>query len=361
MKGRVRPLIFGEYPGIKNKIGWISLGRFPTPVEPLTGSGPGNIWIKRDDKSSVIYGGNKVRKLEFVLADATRKGKDRVVTMGGIGTNHGLATAVFCKRLGMSCTLILFYQPVTSYVRRNLLLFHRYGAELIYAKNMLLAGIDFYTTARLKYPGAYFLYAGGSTALGCLGFVDAAFELKSQVDMGMIPEPRYIVCALGSNGTMAGLSLGCMLAGLDTEVIGVRVAASHIGPIKIASPDAVRDLMLKTYRLLKRTSSSVPELNLTDRPHVMDGYFGDGYGYPTAKGLAAAEFMKQNHGIELDPTYTSKTFAAVLDLAKANPDQPILYWHTYNSVDLSSEVSSVDFHDLPSEFHEFFKQKELPV
>lgn len=362
VKEDIQPMLFKIYPGIRDRIGWIPLGRFPTPVEELSGSGLQNIWIKRDDISSTIYGGNKVRKLEFVLADAIRKGKDRVVTMGGIGTNHGLATAVFCKKLGIACTLILFYQPVTSYVRRNLLLFHRHGAQLVYSKGMLKAGIDFYTTLRLRHPRAYFLYAGGSTPIGTLGFVNAVFELKGQIERGEMPKPRYIVCPLGSSGTMAGLSLGCMLGGLDdVDVIGVRVAASNLGPIKIASPDVVRSLMVKTYRLLKDVSSEVPDVNLARLPRVLDGYFGKGYGYPTDEGIAAMRFMRENHGIDLDPTYTSKAFAAVLDLAKANAGGPILYWHTYNSVDLSSEAGSVDYHDLPREFHAFFEKGELPV
>jgi D-cysteine desulfhydrase len=124
----------------------VRLETSPSPVQRLEHLGHGNLWIKREDILSTVYGGNKVRKLEFVLADAIEKHRDRVVTLGALGTNHGLATAIFCQRLGLGCTLLLFDQPVTSYVRRNLLLDHKYGAELVHSGN--LSGSGSTTTSR---------------------------------------------------------------------------------------------------------------------------------------------------------------------------------------------------------------------
>jgi D-cysteine desulfhydrase len=355
-----KPILFEKFPNLRKKIGWVCLGSFPTPVHQIKTLDHTNLWIKRDDMSSVFYGGNKVRKLEFIIGDVFRKKKKRVITIGGIGTNHGLATAVFCDQLGISCSLSLFYQPVTRYVKQNMLLFHKYHADMQYKKSMLGAGLDFYLTKKLEHPCAYLIPAGGSSVLGTLGFVNAAFELKNQIDEGLLPEPEYIFCALGSCGTMAGLSLGCILAGLKTTVIGVRVAASNLGPIPIASPFAVTTLMKKTYSLLKKQGHNIPKLNLPS-PRILDNYFGKGYGYPTREGLISLKILKAREDISLDPTYTSKTFAAVMDFIKDHPGTPTLFWNTYNSVDLSDQANTVNYHDLPKNFHQFFEQKEVPT
>ena len=106
------PILLKEYPELEERIPRISLGKFPTPVQQLHQSGFENLWIKRDDMSSSVYGGNKIRKLEFILGQARKENAAHIITFGGIGTNHGLATAVFCKKLEIKCTLLLFWQPV---------------------------------------------------------------------------------------------------------------------------------------------------------------------------------------------------------------------------------------------------------
>ncbi len=126
------PSLFIEFPELKERIPWVRLGEFPTPVQELRNLGHKNFWIKRDDLTSSLYGGNKVRKLEFALAEGLDKKKKKVLTFGGIGTNHGLATAIFCQKLGLDCSLLLFKQPVTRNVKQNILLFHKYNAKLIY-------------------------------------------------------------------------------------------------------------------------------------------------------------------------------------------------------------------------------------
>lgn len=352
---RSGPLLFDVYPGLSDTIPWTDLGRFPTRVHRLSNLKGRNIWIKRDDESSEEYGGNKVRKLEFTLADALRRGKNRVVTMGGIGTNHGLATAVFCARLGLRCRLLLFDQPVNEYVKRNMLLFLRYGVEFGYYRTMLATGIMYHTLERLRHPRSYFLYAGGSSPLGTLGLVNAMFELKVQIDRGELPSPKYIFCPLGSNGTMAGLSLGSLLTGIDAQVIGVRVTADCIGPISIATPETARDLMKSTYRLMRRHSAAVPSVAIPPQ-RVLDDYVGEGYGCATDGCRRALELLGEREGISLDPTYTAKTFAALLEFTDdpAHRDEPILYWHTYNSVDLSSQAAGVDYRDLPASLRRAF-------
>ncbi len=348
--------LFIRYPELEGAIPRVSLGNFPTPVQRLSHMGHDNLWIKRDDLSSGIYGGNKVRKLEFVLADVIKKGRDKVITMGGIGTNHGLATAVFCHELGLRCKLLLFHQPVNAYVKRNMLLFLKYGAELAYLKGVFRTAATLLLTQRLLNPRSYIIGAGGSSPLGTFGIVNAMFELKEQIDAGILPEPRYIFCPLGSNGTMAGLSLGALLAGLSTTVIGVRVSMEAVGPIAIATAKTVENLMQKTYGLLKKYSRSLPDITI---PHqrVIGDYVGDGYGCATRECRDALSLMIDREGIALDPTYTAKTFAALSDFIKipGHEKEPILFWHTYSSADMTDQAQSVDYRGLPSPLRRIYE------
>ncbi len=351
-----RPILFERYPGLGRNIAWMPLDTSVTRVERLPGLGSDNLWIKRDDLLSPHYGGNKVRKLEFILGDALQKGARRIVTIGGIGTNHGLATAIFCRRLGLACTLILFEQHLTQFVRHNLRLFYHYGAEIIYHPGMVHAGLYYYLLQRLKYPRAYFLPAGGSSLIGTLGFVNAAFELVRQVEAAEMPPPSYIFCATASNGTLAGLALGFALAGFKTSVVGVRAGIDRIGPVQFNTPAAAAAMMKAVYGLMKRNCHDIPELRI-DPPLILNDYVGAGYGIPTEKGLAAVERFRKEAGIKLEPVYTGKTGAAVLDFIgdDSHPHDTVLFWNTFNSVDLSRESEAVDYHNLPEALHRCFE------
>ncbi|HDP79951.1 MAG TPA: pyridoxal-phosphate dependent enzyme [Spirochaetes bacterium] len=349
------PLLFQRYPDLAGKIPWLSLGTFPTRVHRLERCGLENLWVKREDESSSLYGGNKIRKLEFALAEALSAGKKKVVTMGGLGTNHGLATAIFCREAGLSCRLLLFDQPVNEHVRRTMLLCNRYGADMVYAGGMLAAGARFFTLEKFFSRGAYFLPAGGSSPTGCMGAVNAAFELERQVREGKLPRPRYIICALGSGGTLAGLALGTKLAGMDTEVLGVLVTVKRAAGYPVATTGTVKKLMKSTLALLHRHSALVPPVKVA-APAIIEGYLGDGYGCDTGECLDAMAFMKEREGIDLDPTYTGKCFAAVRDFVARMPAPGnVLYWHSYNSVDLASGVSGADWTALPKVFHRYFQ------
>ena len=354
--------IFTEYSQLEGRLPWIQLGKFPTPVEQLTHLNHPGLWIKRDDISSALYGGNKVRKLEFSLAQILSKKKKQVVTIGGIGTNHGLATAIFCQQLGLKCTLLLFRQPVTRLVKQNLKLFHYYGAELVFKGSLLNTALHYGLFQRFVYPWANFLYAGGSSVEGTIGFVNAAFELKAQIDDGLLPEPDLIFCPLGTNGTLVGLNLGVRLAGLKSRVVGVRITSSKLGPLNVANETAAGKLMKAVYKRLKAFSPDCPTIKL-NAPEILHQYMGDGYGHPTEQGREACQRVKENENITLDPVYTSKTFAAVLEYCSqpANTNQNILYWHTYNSIDLSQQADSVDYLELPQPLHRFFQVPEVYV
>jgi 1-aminocyclopropane-1-carboxylate deaminase/D-cysteine desulfhydrase-like pyridoxal-dependent ACC family enzyme len=351
--------LFARFPELEETLPRFPLGDFPTPVERLSHLGHDNLWIKRDDLTSSVYGGNKVRKLEFTLADALGRGCRQVITMGGIGTNHGLATAIFSREAGLACKLLLFPQPVNDYVKQNMLLFCRYGAELKYHKGPLRAGAALMVTQRLLNPGAYILEAGGSSPVGTVGLVNAMFELAGQIRAGLMPEPRYIFCALGTSGTMAGLSLGARLAGLSTTVVGVRVTMASVGPVDIATPETVENLMQKTLKLLKKRCRAIPNVAIGPQ-HVVDDYVGEGYGCATRKCRAALDLVRDKENITLDPTYTAKAFAALLDYIEKPPyrSAPVLYWHTYSSAELSACPGPADFRMLPPKLRRVYKGRE---
>ena len=356
-------VLFDKYPNLKKHIPWVPLGRFPTPVRKLVNLGKeigyDNIWIKQDERSSEYYGGNKVRKLEFVLADALRKKKRTILTYGGLGTNHGLATAIHGKRLGLKTLLLLVDQPLTEHVQKNLLLCQYFGAQLCYVQNTIGAALS---TIRhfLTKSGLYYLPPGGSSPLGSMGFVAAALELKRQIDAGELPEPRYIFVALGSKGTMAGLLVGSRLAGLNSKIIGVRVAYTWL-----ANESSTAKLANEIVSLLKAYDKTVPAIQFKKEDvSVVHDYCGEGYGFPTSEGKEAMEMLNRTEGIGLDLTYTAKTFAAVLDFVKSGNiqgDTPILYWHTYNSVDFTQTIKQeCDYRQLPRCFHRFFEVNLIP-
>ena len=346
--------LFRDYPGLQKALPKYDLGTFPTPIHPLEKLNTKNLWVKRDDQSSLIYGGSKIRKLEFILAAACRRSARHLLTLGGIGTHHGLATAIFCDRLAIQCTLLLFYQPVNKDVRRNLLLLGQSKARLIYHKTLLRVIIGYYSLYRMRFPTAFFVYPGGSNAIGNTGFVNAAFELKDQIDRGIAPEPEVIFCPLGSGGSLAGLALGAQLTGLNSRIIGVRVMPSHLGPFQACTLQTVEKQMKRTYAYLKKKCRELPDISIR-MPLIEHNYVGDGYGALTRAGKYASQLMLQHEGITLESTYTAKTFAAVLDYCRKHQSNrgPVLYWHTYNSVDLSKDVQKADLRNLPPSLQGF--------
>lgn len=341
-----RPALFSAWPELAEIVPWIALGDTPTPVAPLTRMDCGDLWIKRDDLSSSVYGGNKVRKLEFILAQAKETKKRRVVTVGGIGTNHGLATAAFCRQLGLECVLLLYDQPVTHCVKDNLRLFHHFDARVLPKGSFAKTLLSFFLWHRILHPFDFFVYPGGSSVIGTLGFASGGLELAAQVAEGAMPEPAELFCPVGSGGTMAGLMVGLALAGLKTSVAGVRVIESHWGPVDVCTPQSASRLANHTLAFLKK---KIPDLPAVALPPVrlLDAYAGPGYGVPTVPGREAANAMMDGEGIVLDPCYTAKTFAAVLDHCRGKAKGPVLYWHTYNSRDLSELAGSVSEDDMP--------------
>lgn len=356
--GAVRPLLFDAVPTLAHRVPWIPLIEGPTPVQLLdrvSGRVGREIWIKRDDRTSPVYGGNKPRKLEFLLAEARIQDARTLVTGGALGTNHGLATTIFGRRLGFHVVLCLLDQPVTDHVLRNLLLFHAYGAEMVYVGSKLRGAVQFGLVERIRRRRACFIPLGGSSPTGVLGFVNAGLELALQLERKELPPPSSIFVAVGSCGTMAGLVLGFRVAGVSVPVVGVQVA-----PRLVVNPGAVLRLARRTQRLMGRHGGRVSgkPLSVSDFP-IDRAHYGSGYGHTTEKGRSAIRLMAEAEGILLEPTYTAKTFAAVLDHRKTESrGGPVLFWNTFNSVDLSAQAGLVDSTSLPKAFHGFFQARK---
>ncbi|MGD8226335.1 MAG: pyridoxal-phosphate dependent enzyme [Desulfobacteraceae bacterium] len=350
-----RPWLFEAFPGLQKQLPWTPLVEATTPVhclERISSRLGKEVWIKRDDKTSSEYGGNKPRKLEFLLGEAIAQNRKKVLTGGGVGTNHGLATAIFGKKLGIRVILGLFDQPVTAHVRKNLLLYQAFGAEMKYMGSALKAILRYYLIERIRQHGAYLVPLGGSSPLGALGYVDAGLEFATQVRRKEGPLPQMIFVAAGTCGTMAGLVLGLRLSGLRTRVMGVQVA-----PSAFANPGALLRLARKSLKLIQRLDGSVPgvQLSLADFP-VERGHYGPGYGHPTPACREAIQLMGESEEILLDPTYTGKTFGALVARLRSDPGEgPVLFWNTLSSVDLTPVAQGVDFRSLPVAFHRFFE------
>jgi len=334
----------------------VNLVNAPTPVEKMVKSnkvlGGMNIWIKRDDLTNPKYGGNKLRKYEFVIPYLQKKKKKRILTVGGLGTNHGLANVIIARDFNIKTSLYLVDQPLTEHVRDNLLCDHYYGAELNYTKDV--KGTAYHLLKDLISDwSSYYLCVGASNSVGTIGFINAGLELAEQIKKGDIPEPDKIFIAVGSMGMVLGLFIGLELAGLGTKIMGICVS-----DVKYNSAKKLQKLTRKTLKRLRKFDKTIPDVSnkLFERLFLERAFFGGEYGRYTYEGLEAIEIAK-NDGIELDPVYTGKVFSGMIDYCRKTPNaknETILYWHSKNSVDLSPIYNSVNYKDLPKKFHQFF-------
>lgn len=353
------------YSGFATALPYVTLGTLPTPVEHLAAFGKElgleHLYIKRDDKTGTRdhFGGNKARKLRFILGDAIRENVPALITIGAAGSNHALATADYGEMLGFKTHLFLIPQAKGAAIERNLLwgLWRRARPTLCPTKElrdiMLVAAMLWYKQTTGRYP--YFIPAGGSYPLGAVGFVDAAFELRNQIMNKEIPEPRYIYVTLGSGGTVAGLILGLRAAGLTTKVIAVTVEPSD----KATWYTKVLSLIKKTNELLHAADASFPLFDISAKDFdIVTDFGGERYGVSTVLGLKAKTLLYDTHNIQLDTTYTAKTCSALINHAHKgiiDRSAPVLLWHTYCADDLPAGAQALDYHELPYAFHTYFE------
>lgn len=316
----------------------LSLGHFPTPLEPLHQlskllGGP-TLWIKRDDATGLASGGNKTRKLEFLLADALAQNADIVITQGATQSNHVRQTVAGAARLGLK-THIFLEKRVTEfgedYQRSgNVLLDHLLGGEII---DHLPAGTDMQQvmeqhadTLRRQGHRPYVIPGGGSNPIGALGYVACAEELLYQSSQLRL-RIDHVVHATGSTGTQAGLVAGLHAASSGIPVLGVSVRAE-----KEKQEQNVYRLAGQTLALLGVTHDLPREAVV-----VNSDYVGKGYGQPTDSMLEALRLLARHEGILLDPVYSGKGMAGLIDLIRKGhfrKDENIVFIHTGGSVGL---------------------------
>ena len=331
--GRVRqpelsaaPALFRALPRAAEHFAWLPLGRFPTRVERVDGLLPSSVelWVKREDESAAAYGGNKVRKLEFLLGEARARGCGRVVTFGGTGSHHVAATAIHARRSGFEVEAILVPQPLDAHVRELVLAEQAAGAQLHGVRSYLEV---LPARLRARAAGTAWLAGGGSSPIGTLGWVSGGLELSAQVAGGRAAATRLVYAALGSCGTVAGLWWG-LRGPRPPELVAVRVVG---GPA--CGETATRVLARRVARLLDGVGELPP--GEPPRLRVETRFLGAGYGHPSAASQAATAIAAQ-HGLRLDPIYTGKVLAAILDDARAGrlDGKRVVLLHSFSGVDL---------------------------
>jgi L-cysteate sulfo-lyase len=308
----------------------VRLGHLRTPLEPMatlsrTLGGP-NLFVKRDDCTGLATGGNKTRKLEFLMGEAREKGAEVVVTQGAVQTNHGRQTAAAAARLGMACEILLerrVREPEPGYeVQGNILLDRMFGSTLSFHEPGDMNARALARTEELRSQGrkAYFIPGGGSNPVGALGYVDCALELLQQAnDMGLRID--YLVHATGSAGTQAGL-----LAGLEGANTGIPVLGISVRQPRERQEEAV-------YALTQATAEHAGVKGGIDRARVVAyaDYVGEGYGVPTPGMVEAVTLTARCEGILLDPVYSGKGMAGLIDLVRKGffrREDNVVFLHT---------------------------------
>lgn len=329
--------LFDAYPRLAAALPTAGLLPGQTPVELLAGHD--HVWVKRDDLTNADYGGNKIRKLDLLLARARADGKRDLLTFGYSGSNFVAATAWHGRKLGLSTHAFLLPQAAAPYLADNLAISRHAGARLSIAGNE--AGVIAKALARsagllLKRGRApRWIPPGGSTPLGSIGFVNAAFELRRQIDAGIVPVPERLYVAFSSMGTVAGLSLGLGMAGLSprTRIQAVQVVDSHF-----ASHEKLQRLQQKTCDYLAKLdpAAATAEAAAVD---IRTEFFGERYAVATSATRDAMRRFQDATGARSDSAYSGKAMACLYaDLDTGAQLGPALFWHTFNAHGRPPEV-----------------------
>ena len=295
----------------------IHFGIFPTPIHKLNNISRllgTNVWIKRDDLIGVALGGNKVRKLEFLLADAKKQGAEIVFTTGGAQSNHAMLTAACANRIGLEPILILKKRGVTE-CKGNQLLEKLMGTEVRFMDTDSYDDIYAEMSRLGKERGRryYKIPCGGSNALGSLGYVDCVREISEQGQ-----KFEWLICAEGSGGTHAGLALGARIFMPETTVVGMKVDSD---PFEEITPAIMRE----AAKLLDL------EIEIDNDKVLHRDVCGPGYAVASKEGNEAIALMAKHEGLFLDPVYTGKAFGGLIAMAREGafgPDDNVLFLHS---------------------------------
>jgi L-cysteate sulfo-lyase len=308
----------------------LPLAEYPTPLEPLPRisrelNRP--IYIKRDDQIGPGLGGNKTRKLEYLLAEARQSGRKKVATFGGLQSNHARLTAAAAVRFGLEPHLF-YFEKRPKRLTGNLIINRLTEAHLHFIPvgggggMSLESSIRFVRMIALARIGPhYFIPVGGHSRTGCLGYVQAALEIDTQTQsMGL--ERPWLITAVGTGGTLAGLMAGLALCGSSIQLLGI-----DVGKLWKGFPASIAQMATQLCRDL-----GYPQVFRDDEvPMIEHTYAGEKYGVPTITCLEALKLMASNEGVFLDPIYTAKAFAGLVDLLKRNAlgdNQPVIFLHT---------------------------------
>ena len=343
------------FPKLAARLPKSSIADLPTPLKEYSLDGHASLpplLVKHDDLTNKLYGGNKVRKLEYILQRAKDRDARRVATFGTVASNHALATALFATAHDLECTCLLSHQSKTPKAPLALNMHLRNHTEIVRfggARPSRVSSMRKY----LQNRRTWVIPMGGSSWLGVVGFVNAALELAVQLQEANIDTPARVYVANGTMGTAAGLALGFALANLETEVHAVRVTHEFV-----SNPEAMQRLIAKTATMLRRLDPSVPE-NAAARSKVIyrDAFFGDGYARSNAATDNAIAVAARDWQLTLDTTYSGKAMAALLhDVAKEDLEEKrVLFWNTFNSRVLPvSAAQPQDVSALPAEFLRYY-------
>lgn len=319
----------------------LALAELPTPVTraPWLDGPKAEVWIKRDDQTSRVYAGGKVRKLEWLLASRTYGGDGPIVSIGGIGSHHLLALTLFLRQQGRESHALCFDQALTPHVRDTVAAVASAGLRMWSVRSrigMPWAWLGYHVWARPQRMGVW-MPAGGSSGIGGLGFVEAALELGRQIDAGKLPRPAAIYITGGSAASSAGLALGLGLAGISTHL---RIV-SALEPVYFAPWSWRRMVGLIWAELLR--AGLHPELAARGWPDLLNraqvtwsidhSQVGPGYAVPTTAGERSVA-LAHEHGLALETTYTGKCSAALQAEVAAGREGPVLLWNTHAGTDL---------------------------
>lgn len=327
----------------------VRLGFFPTPfykLERLSAQLGVELYIKRDDFTGMnLFGGNKIRKLEYLLGDAEQKGCEYIFTFGATQSNHAMQTVAACRRRGLKPVLYLVavVKPDTEDLRSNLLLDQIMGAEVHVveiqegeteeqAEDRALE-LARQHMARLETEGhrCYEVPMGGASEVGSAGFIEGFVELSEQLAAAGM-EADYIFHATGTGGTMAGLQAGRKLMGSDVEIISINVSAKDE-----AYPRRTAELAGRSLKLIGAFDVRVDaETDI----HTDLGYYLPGYEMPNAASSEAIRLLAREEGLLVDPVYTGKAFAGMLDYIRSGrvkPGSRVVFWHTGGATALFAE------------------------
>ncbi len=314
-----------HYSGLARRLTRLPIGDFPTPLQRLGDETPA-LWVKRDDLTHPVYGGNKIRKLEYLLGKARQRNSTEIVTFGGVGSNHVLATAIHAGAAHAQSTGLVMPQRMTDYVKGTLQRHQQIDSRLLASPAARKARLALMRQLRDDADGKLTVVPlGGTSARGSIGYVNAAFELAAQWRQPEPPQRVYV--AAGTMGTAAGLAVGFRLLGWPTRVVAVRVTAA----VQCNEP-AMDKLCRKIGKVLHDADRRVRRIS--DGASLVDlrtEYLGEDYADTTEASQGAVDTAMARWRLPLETTYTGKAMACMLDDMASDDDRGNwIFWHTYN-------------------------------